>query len=59
MASTRASAGSGFSCLLNGILTDAPAAVIGAKGTRDERSGRFVRIRAFVDLRRESTNVVA
>lgn len=45
--------------LLNGILTDAPAAVIGAKGTRDERSGRFVRIRAFVDLRRESTNVVA
>ena len=45
--------------LLNGILTDAPAAVIGAKGARGERSGRFVRDRAFVDLRRESTDVVA
>ena len=44
--------------LLNGILTDAPAAVIGAKGTRDERTGRFVHIRTFVDLRRERTNVV-
>ena len=45
--------------LLNGILTDAPTAVVGAKGTRDERSGWFVRIRTFVDLRRESTDVVA
>ena len=45
--------------LLNGVLGDSPSGAIGAKGTRDERTGRFVRIRRFVDLRPEKTDVLA
>ena len=45
--------------LLNGVLGDAPHAVIGAKGRRDSKTGGLRRVRRFVDLRPHITDVRA
>lgn len=37
--------------LLNAILGDSPSGVIGARGAADPASGRFLRVKEFVDLR--------
>ena len=45
--------------LINGALGDSPTGVIGAKGTLDGATGRFLRVRRFVDLRLEKVDVIA
>ena len=45
--------------LINGVLGDSPSGVIGAKGSIDGVTGRFLRVRKFVDLRIEKTDVIA
>ncbi len=45
--------------LLNGALGNSPSGVIGAKGTMDGDTGRFLRIKRFVDLREEIVDVLA
>jgi hypothetical protein len=45
--------------LINGVLGDSPSGVIGAKGPIDVVTGRFLRVRKFVDLRIEKTDVIA
>lgn len=44
--------------LLNGILGDSPSGVIGAEGPLDS-NGQFTRIKRFVDLREEKTDILA
>lgn len=48
----------GFLGLMNGALSDSPTGVIGAEGPLDEATGRFTRIKRFVDLRRERLDVL-
>ena len=43
--------------LLNGALGDSPSGVIGAQGKMDA-SGRFLRVKKFVDLRLEKVDVI-
>ncbi|MDA0241063.1 MAG: hypothetical protein O3A84_13695 [Proteobacteria bacterium] len=45
--------------LINGLIGDSPTGSIGAKGTFDPVTGRFLRIREFVDLRVEKVDVIA
>ncbi len=45
--------------LLNAALGDSPTGVIGAKGTLEGATGRFVRIKTFVDLRDGKVDVLA
>ncbi len=45
--------------LINGALGSSPSGVIGAKGTLEEATGRFLRVRRFVDLRNEKVDVIA
>ena len=45
--------------LLNGALGGGPSGDIGAKGTLDTNSGKFIQIRRFVDLRLERTDLLA
>ena len=45
--------------LLNGALGDGPGGVIGAKGRRDSKTGGLARVRQFVDLRKDKTDVLA
>lgn len=44
--------------LLNAVLGDSPSGVIGAKGTTDPESGLFLRVKEFVDLRKERVDVL-
>lgn len=44
--------------LINGVLGDSPSGAIGAEGQVDERTGRFRRIKRFVDLRDEKVDVI-
>ena len=48
----------GFLGLMNGALSDSPTGVIGAEGPLDETTGRFNRIKRFVDLRLERLDVL-
>lgn len=48
----------GFLGLMNGALSDSPSGVIGAEGPLDETTGRFARIKRFVDLRREKLDLL-
>jgi len=45
--------------LLNGALGGGPSGDIGAKGKIDPNTGKFVRIKRFVDLRTERLDVLA
>ena len=45
--------------LINGVIGNSPSGVIGAKGSIDGQTGRFVRVQKFVDLRNEKTDVIA
>lgn len=45
--------------LLNGALGDSPSGVIGAKGPMEGETGRFLRIKRFVDLRDEIVDMLA
>ena len=45
--------------LLNGALGGGPSGDIGAQGNIDPKSGQFVRIKRFVDLRIERLDVLA
>lgn len=45
--------------LLNADLGDSPSGVIGAKGTLEGASGRFVVVKRFVDLRDGKLDVLA
>ena len=44
--------------LINGIIGDSPTGVIGAEGAFDKETGRFLRIKRFVDLRKEKVDVI-
>jgi len=48
----------GFLGLMNGALGDSPTGVIGAEGPIDDVTGRFIKIRRFIDLRRERLDVL-
>jgi len=48
----------GFLGLMNGALGDSPTGVIGAEGPIDETTGHFIRIKRFIDLRRERVDVL-
>lgn len=45
--------------LINGLLGESPSGVIGARGLVDAETGRFARIREFVDLRQEKVDYLA
>ncbi|HEB79123.1 MAG TPA: hypothetical protein ENI79_01435 [Rhodospirillales bacterium] len=45
--------------LLNGVLSETPGGVIGAEGRVDEKTGRFTRIKRFVDLRKDRIDEMA
>lgn len=45
--------------LLNGALGGGPSGDIGAKGTLEPGTGKFTRIKRFVDLRAERLDVLA
>ena len=45
--------------LLNGALGESPTGVIGAQGRMDGETGRFLKVRKFVDLRLEKVDVIA
>jgi hypothetical protein len=45
--------------VLNAALGEEGSGIIGAKGRMVTRSGQFIRIDAFVELRREGVDVVA
>ena len=45
--------------LINGALGDSPSGVIGAQGRMDGETGRFLKVRRFVDLRLEKVDVIA
>ncbi|MCB2102630.1 MAG: hypothetical protein KDE22_17260 [Rhodobacterales bacterium] len=49
----------GLLALLNGVLADTPGAVIGARGTLDRATGRFLRLQGFEDLRGDGVDTVA
>lgn len=45
--------------LINGVIGDSPTGVIGATGIFDKETGRFLRVKRFVDLRDEKVDVIA
>jgi|TARA_B100000315_G_scaffold233025_1_gene245832 hypothetical protein len=45
--------------LINGIVGNSPSGVIGAEGTIDRDTGLFIKIRKFVDMRSDKTDVIA
>ncbi len=45
--------------LINGALGGGPSGDIGAKGKIDPKTGKFLRIKRFVDLRTERLDVLA
>lgn len=45
--------------LLNGALGTSPSGVIGAKGQMDAETGRFLRLKRFVDLRLKRVDELA
>ncbi len=45
--------------ILNGVIGDSPTGVVGAEGVFDQDTGRFLRIKRFVDLRTEKVDVIA
>lgn len=45
--------------LINGLIGDSPTGVIGAEGTIDTNNGKFLKLRRFIDLRDEKTDVIA
>jgi len=45
--------------VLNGALGGSPSGDVGAKGTLDPNTGKFTRIKMFVDLRLERLDVLA
>lgn len=45
--------------LLNGALGGGPSGDIGAEGVLDQRSGKFTRIKRFIDLRADRLDVLA
>ena len=44
--------------LLNAALGDSPSGVIGARGTTDSATGLFIRVKEFVDLRKQKLDVL-
>ncbi|MBT3238215.1 MAG: hypothetical protein HOK06_08910 [Rhodospirillaceae bacterium] len=49
----------GIMGLLNGALGDSPTGVIGAVGGRNPETGKFTRIKRFIDLREDNLDVLA
>ena len=45
--------------LINGALGESPSGVIGAQGRMDGETGRFLKVRKFVDLRLEKVDFIA
>lgn len=45
--------------LINGAFGDSPTGDIGAKGTMDERTGKFRLVKAFIDLRSDKVDMLA
>ena len=45
--------------LINGALGSSPTGVIGARGTVDNATGQFLRVKQFVDLRNEKVDLIA
>ena len=43
---------------MNGALSDSPTGVIGAEGPIDETTGHFIKIKRFIDVRRERLDVL-
>ena len=45
--------------LINGVFGGGPSGDIGAKGSLDAGTGKFVRVKRFVDLRKEKLDMLA